>query len=80
MEYPLIAMFGWQEILLVLVVLLLLFGAKKLPDLARSLGKSLGEFKKGKAEGDKEDRDAIAKDSEAVAKDGEETPEDKKED
>ena len=39
---------GGTEILLVLVVILLLFGAKRLPELSRSLGKSLGEFKKGK--------------------------------
>jgi TatA/E family protein of Tat protein translocase len=55
MYYPVMFMSGWQEILLVLVVILLLFGAKKLPELARSLGKSLGEFKKGKIEGERED-------------------------
>ena len=43
---------GWGEMLLLLIVLLLLFGAKKLPELARALGKSLNEFKKGKDEGD----------------------------
>ena len=43
----------WQ-ILLVLAIILILFGGKKLPELAHSLGKSLGEFKKGKEEGDKE--------------------------
>lgn len=42
---------GLPELLVVLVIVLLLFGAKKLPDLARSLGKSLAEFKKGKDEG-----------------------------
>ena len=42
---------GPLELLLILVLILLLFGAKKLPDLARSLGKSLGEFKKGREEG-----------------------------
>jgi len=46
---------GWPEILLVLLVVLLLFGAKRLPDLARSLGKSLREFKKGREEGDASD-------------------------
>jgi sec-independent protein translocase protein TatA len=44
----------WQ-ILLVLAIILILFGGKKLPELAHSLGKSLGEFKKGKEEGDKVD-------------------------
>jgi sec-independent protein translocase protein TatA len=45
---------GPLEILAILFVILLLFGAKKLPDLARSLGKSLGEFKKGREEGERE--------------------------
>lgn len=38
---------GWTEILVILLLILLLFGARKLPELARSLGKSLNEFKKG---------------------------------
>lgn len=42
---------GPTEIILILVVLILLFGAKKIPDLARSLGRSLNEFKKGREEG-----------------------------
>lgn len=37
---------GMTEILLILLVVLLLFGAKKLPELARGLGDSLKEFKK----------------------------------
>ena len=37
-----------SEVLLILFIILLLFGAKRLPELSRSLGKSLGEFKKGK--------------------------------
>ena len=50
----------WQ-ILLVLAIILLLFGGKKLPELAHSLGKSRGEFKKGKAEGDKnQEKPAVA--------------------
>ena len=37
---------GWQELVIVLAVLLLFFGAKKLPDLAGSLGTSIKEFRK----------------------------------
>jgi len=39
------------EWIVVLVILVLLFGAKKLPELARSVGKSTSEFKKGISEG-----------------------------
>lgn len=40
-------MIGTQEILLIFVAIVLLFGASKLPDLARSMGRSMGEFKRG---------------------------------
>jgi sec-independent protein translocase protein TatA len=58
---------GIWEIILILVVVLLLFGAKRLPELSRSLGKSLSEFKRGRAEGEKDDRKT---DAESVAKQG----------
>ena len=45
---------GLPELLLILFVVLLLFGARRLPELAKSLGKSLGEFKKGREEGMKQ--------------------------
>ena len=51
---------GWTQILVVLIIVLILFGGRKLPDLAHSLGKSLGEFKKGRAEAEKE-LDAVVK-------------------
>ena len=43
------------ELIIILVVVLLLFGAAKLPQLARSLGASAKEFKKGVEEGVEED-------------------------
>ncbi len=41
---------GYQELLLILLIVLVLFGGSKLPDLARSLGSSFKEFKKGVSE------------------------------
>jgi sec-independent protein translocase protein TatA len=46
---------GHTEVILIIFIILLLFGAKKLPELSRSLGKSLGEFKKGQKEGTEPD-------------------------
>lgn len=50
---------GAPEIILIIVVLLLLFGSKRIPDLARSIGKSLGEFKKGREESKTEDEHPV---------------------
>ena len=51
------------EWLVVLGIIVLLFGAKRLPELARSLGKSTREFKKGLKEGEtEEDRSAAQND------------------
>lgn len=41
---------GAQEIILILLVLLLLFGAKRLPEIAQGLGKGIREFKKAMKE------------------------------
>jgi len=38
---------GYLELMVILVIVLVLFGGSKLPDLAKSLGKSMKEFKKG---------------------------------
>ena len=36
---------GWQELVIVLVIIMIIFGAGKLPDVARSLGMGVKEFK-----------------------------------
>ena len=48
---------GTEWIWIIVIVGVLFFGAKKIPELARTLGKSKGEFEKGKMEGDKELKD-----------------------
>ena len=49
-----LAVIGMTEWLIIGAVVLLLFGARKLPELARSMGSSVNEFKKGMADGGKE--------------------------
>ena len=45
---------GWPEIVVILVVVMLLFGSARLPELARSIGKSAKELRKGMREDDEE--------------------------
>lgn len=58
---PLIAIFGLggPEIALILFLILLLFGAKRLPELARGFGKSIREFKKATSDVENDIRTAI---------------------
>jgi sec-independent protein translocase protein TatA len=37
---------GWPEIIIILIIALLLFGAKRLPEIGKSMGKAIREFKK----------------------------------
>jgi sec-independent protein translocase protein TatA len=46
MNTTLIAMLGWPEIIGILVIVLVLFGAKKVPELMRGMGHGIKEFKK----------------------------------
>ena len=46
-------MIGTQELVMIFGVIVLLFGATKLPELARSMGSSVGEFKKAQKESEK---------------------------
>jgi TatA/E family protein of Tat protein translocase len=56
-SYPGFLAFGipsGPDLIVLLVIVLVLFGAKRLPELARGLGQSVNEFKKAKEEFDKE--------------------------
>jgi TatA/E family protein of Tat protein translocase len=54
---------GFQEMLIILVVVLIFFGPKRLPDLAKSLGKGIAEFKKASEEVRKGIEDAVKEQS-----------------
>lgn len=54
---------GFQEMLIILVVVLIFFGPKRLPDLAKSLGKGIAEFKKASEEVRKGIDDAVKEES-----------------
>jgi sec-independent protein translocase protein TatA len=45
---------GMEWIFIIIVIAVLIFGAKKIPELARTFGKAKGEYEKGKIEADKE--------------------------
>ena len=58
LAYPLLfGSLGFWEIVLIVLVILLLFGGKKIPELMRGLGKGVKSFKQGMNEVEKEIRD-----------------------
>lgn len=59
--YPLVFGLGWGEIVLIALVVLLLFGGKKIPELMKGLGKGVKSFKEGLSQVEKE-VDEIKKD------------------
>lgn len=61
---------GVQEILLILLALVLLFGAKKIPELARGIGRGMSEFRKGV----RESPDDSKKESEEIPQPSQEKP------
>jgi sec-independent protein translocase protein TatA len=54
---------GATELLLIILVFVLLFGSKKIPEIARGLGRSMSEFKKGMREGEDDTEKGDKKDS-----------------
>lgn len=47
--------FGMQEMVILLVIVLILFGANRLPQLAKGMGESIKNFKQGMAEAEADD-------------------------
>jgi sec-independent protein translocase protein TatA len=60
---------NWPEIVIILVIVLIIFGAGKLPQIGNALGKSIKEFRKARAEDEDENKGkTIAKSSETESK------------
>ena len=70
---------GMQEMIVIFLIILLLFGAKKIPELARGIGKGMGEFKKAKEDFEEEIKvgEAEGKDSWDKPSAGEESSKEK---
>jgi len=68
------------ELLIVLAIVVLLFGAKKIPDLAKGMGKGIKDFKKAIKEDDEEPKEIAKKETESVETKIEEHTEVKKSD
>ena len=47
----------WNVVIVILIIGVLIFGVKKIPELARTFGKAKGEFEKGRIESEKELKD-----------------------
>lgn len=57
---------GGTEWMLILIVLVLLFGASKLPKLARSAGEAMGEFKKARYTAEREVKQVVEEEADSV--------------
>ncbi len=64
MNTPILAMIGHTEIIIIAVILVLLFGGRKIPELMRGLGKGIKEFKSAqKDEGTSENKPETQKET-----------------
>ena len=61
---------GWGEGLFIFFIILLLFGAKRIPDVARSMGSAVSQFKKGM----RGEVDAVKKELDETGPDGDKKP------
>lgn len=68
LQVPLLGIIGMQEILIIAIVVLVLFGGKKIPELMRGLGSGVKSFKEGMKEVEKEVNSADTKEEETPEK------------
>ena len=70
---PVLAFVGWQEGLLIVAIILLLFGARKIPELMRGIGSGVREFKEGVKEPIEEVKAAVSETKSALTEDNAES-------
>jgi sec-independent protein translocase protein TatA len=68
MKFVLLGMPGPWELVLIILVLLLIFGGRKIPEIMKGFGKGIKEFKDatGKGDSNKEDEDSTDKDNQSL--------------
>ena len=72
LQLPLLGIIGMQEILIIAIVVLVLFGGRKIPELMRGLGSGIKSFKEGMKDGMPDDDDAKQDTQQKTAKKEEE--------
>ena len=70
---------GWPEIIIISLIVMLLFGARKLPDIGRGLGRAIANFKRSVKEEPRKIEEADEEEAEDKAEEKEEKKESKKE-
>jgi len=66
-QFALIGPLGWSELLIILVIILIFFGPRRLPEVAEAIGKSLRKFKKAS----KDVQDEIKAETKEITEDNE---------
>jgi len=59
---------GWQELLLILLIVLIIFGPRKLPEVAEAIGKSIQKFKKASREVQQEIKTSVEEEEDSDKK------------
>jgi len=65
-RFLLIGPIGWSELLIILVIVLIFFGPKRLPELAEALGKSIQKFKQASKDAKEEIKSGIKEDKDKL--------------
>ena len=61
-HFALVGPLGWSELLIIFFIILIVFGPRKLPDVAEALGKSIQKFKKASKDVQKEIQSSVDED------------------